>query len=109
MENIRNKMAQAAIPETVRGKASEISRKAMRTEASFIPTNKVLVDTAIDYVDDNDKQQWVNAFTLKNNTYRLPTIVCRGNPEKPHKMTSSISQVFQSGNILLHQPSNSNY
>ena len=87
-------MALAAIPEMLKGKASEISGK--RCELTLASPCKRGAGGHI-HVDDNDKQMWVNAFTLKHNTYtlstcegRLPTIVCRGNSEKTHKMTRSI-------------------
>lgn len=68
-----NRMAQTAITKLVIGKASEINGKAKRKESGVTPQNETLMDTAIDFVKDNDETVWVNAFTLTDTTYALST------------------------------------
>ena len=56
---------------------SEINGKAKQTESGFTPQNEMLMDTAFNFVEDNDEQFWVNAFTLTDTTCSLSTCKCR--------------------------------
>ena len=103
-----NKMAHKAFMEMIKGKPFEVVGKARhRQEAKFNSENSTFIDSSIDYIEDTEELEWMDTFILTDMTYtlmtsdcRLPTIMCKGNPNAAHKLVgSTLMYLFRQASI----------